>query len=427
MDASKNADIVCRLYGIDVSGEHMSKLTVTFQDIKQAQERISKYLQPTPLSLLSCPSIGRKVHLKLDMLMRTGSFKERGALNTLLDIQAQNKTKKIIGASAGNHAQAVSYHGQKLGFDVSMIMPTQTPINKILSTQKWGAHVELEGETVDQGIEIARSRASQNGEAFIHAFDDPRIIAGQGVCALEIIKEVKDLDYIVVPIGGGGYMSGIALAMKHHNPNIKIIGVQTQVYPQVACAFEGKSVQPVSGKTTIADGIAVKGIGEHTLPILKTYVDDIVLVSDEEIAQSIMYLLQNRRILAEGAGAAGLAAILSGKVVIPEGKKVLTTICGGNIDMNLLARVIEKNFLKSKRLLKVNVVISDRPGALSQLTKVLSDLHVNILNIHHDRVSTSIPYYNTGTELMLETKGDAHAQTIIEALTKHCVHIKVRS
>jgi len=401
--------------------------SIQYEDITLAQQKIGSMLPITPISILSCPKIQTKVHLKLDTLMRTGSFKERGALHALLHIRDQGTYKKIIGASAGNHAQAVSYHASKLGFEVSMIMPTQTPINKVISTQKWGANVELQGETVDQGIEMARERAKNTGEAFIHAFDDPNVIAGQGVCALEIFDQISDIDYFVVPVGGGGYISGIAAVVKHLNPKAKVIGVQTEVFPQVAYAYRGETFVSKQGSVTIADGIAVKGIGQYTLPMIQKYVDDIVLVKDKEIADAILYLLQNKKILAEGAGASGLAALLSEKISIPEGKKVITPICGGNIDMNLLSRIIEKGYLKSKRLLKVNVIISDRPGSLHQLTGILSSLKVNILNIHHDRVSTHIPYYNTGTELMLETRGEEHAQEVVEALEKHCLFVRVRN
>ncbi|MCB1197080.1 MAG: threonine ammonia-lyase [Deltaproteobacteria bacterium] len=405
----------------------MHSLSVTYEDVVQAQQRMLDTLPATPMSVLSCPKINHKVHLKLDILQRTGSFKERGALNALLQIQAEGKTQKVIGASAGNHAQAVSYHGYKLGMEVSMIMPTHTPINKVLSTQKWGAHVELLGDTVDQGITMAKERAQTSGEAFVHAFDDPRIIAGQGVCALEILQQLQHVDYIVVPIGGGGYISGIATVIKHVSPKTKVIGVQTESYPHIARAYQGKPFQADPKSSTIADGIAVKGIGEHTLPIIQALVDEIVLVNDQDIAQAILYLLQNRKILAEGAGATGFAAILSEKIIIPEGKTIVTPICGGNIDMNLLSRIIEKGFLREKRLLKVNVVISDRPGSLHQLTGVLASVGANILNIQHDRVSTNIPFYNTGTELILETKGEEHADQIIKALETHCYRVKVRT
>lgn len=406
----------------------MAKLSVTLEDIQQAHARVVPKLPVTPISILSTPRIDTKVHLKLDVLQRTGSFKERGALNTLLMIEKEHAQKpSIIGASAGNHAQAVSYHARKLGMNVSMIMPTQTPINKILSTETWGATVELEGETVDQGIELAKARAEETGEVFIHAFDDPRIIAGQGVCGIEIMQQVDDIDVFVIPVGGGGYISGIATVIKALRPQAKIIGVQTETFPQVSKAFHGQTPPPPSLSRTIADGIAVKGIGTHTLPIMQAYVDDMVLVSDEDIAEAIFYLLRFRKILAEGAGAAGFAALLSGKVKVPKGKKVLTPICGGNIDMNLLSRVIERNFLKDQRLLKVNVVISDRPGGLHDLTKILAKLEVNILNIRHDRVSTTIPYYNAGTELVLETKGKAHAESVIQALEEHCVRVQVHT
>jgi threonine dehydratase len=371
----------------------------------------------------------KNVFLKLDNLQTTGSFKERGAVNKLKIIQEEGKYKGVIGASAGNHAQAVAYHGAKLGFSVSMIMPIHTPTVKVNATEKWGAHIQLEGETVDQGIEHARQIAKEKGLAFIHAFDDPQIIAGQGTAGLEMLEEVPDMDCVIIPVGGGGLTSGIATVIKSLHPKCKVIGVQTEKYSQVTDAFHGKSSKTLSTESgpTIADGIAVKGIGEYTLPILKKYVDEMINVSEEEIAGAILYLLQKKKVLAEGAGAAGLAAILSGKANISGCKNIVTTICGGNIDMNLLARIVEHGFLKQKKLLKVNVVMSDRPGSLHKLTGVLKDLKVNILQIEHDRVSTSIPYYNTGTNLLLETRGEDHYNRVVEELKKHSYEVKLFS
>lgn len=367
--------------------------------------------------------------LKLDNLQTTGSFKERGAVNKLKIIKKEGRYKGVIGASAGNHAQAVAYHGAKLGFSVSMIMPTHTPTIKANATQQWGAHIELDGETVDQGIKVAQKVSKEKGLAFIHAFDDPDIIAGQGTAGLEMMEDCPDIDCIVIPVGGGGLASGIAVAIKSIKPNCKVIGVQTEKYPQMTHAFYGKDQKKIPDNVgpTIADGIAVKGIGEYTLPILKKYVDEMVCVSEEEIADSILFLLQKKKILAEGAGATGYAAIMSGKANVRGCKNIVTTICGGNIDMNLLSRIVEHGFLKQKRLLKVNVVISDRPGSLHGLTGILKDLNVNILQIEHDRASTSIPYYNTGTNLLLETKGEEHYNMVIEALNKYCYQVTVHS
>jgi threonine dehydratase len=405
----------------------LKNLSVTLNDIQHAHQRIQGTLGKTPITRLSCPRLDRYVYLKMETFHRTGSFKERGALNTLLQIQAKTPGIQIIGASAGNHAQAVSYHGSKLGFPVQMLMPKNTPINKILATKKWGAAIELEGSTVDEGMTIARDRAKKEGFAFVHAFDDPRIIAGQGTMALELLEDLPDLDVLVMPVGGGGYLSGVATAIKALKPSVRIIGVQTEVYPQVSQAYAGVEISQPSGQSTIADGIAVKGLGEHTIPLLQAYVDEMVLVTDEEIAHAIAYLLKNRKILAEGAGAAGFAALLARKIQTEKDQIIATPICGGNIDMNLLVRVLERGFLKSKRLLSLNVVISDRPGSLHGLTKVLADLRVNILQIQHDRASTEIPYYNTGTDLLLETLGQEHAEEIIAALQAHCQKVTVYS
>lgn len=401
---------------------------VTFADIQSAQQRISGSIINTPV-IQDEYKPGHNVFLKLDNLQVTGSFKERGALNKLKLLLESKKYKGVIGASAGNHAQAVAYHGARLGFSVSMIMPKHTPIAKANATQKWGAHIVLEGDTVDEGTKHAREIAKEKGWAFVHPFDDTEIIAGQGTMALELIDKVKELDCMVIPVGGGGLASGMAIAIKTLLPKCKVIGVQTEKYPQIAMAYHGKDPKkvPTDIVATIADGIAVKGSGEFTLPLLKKYVDDIITVSDEDIADAISYLLQKRKVLAEGAGAAGLAAILSGKVKVSSNEKIATTICGGNIDMNLLSRIIEQGFLKNKRLLKVNVIISDRPGSLHKLTGVLAQNNVNVLQIEHDRVSTSIPYYNTGTNLLLEVRGEEHYDQTVAALQDHCVQVKVLS
>ncbi len=396
---------------------------IKLSDIQKARERVSSSVVRTPLVYDQHQLFG-KILLKLDNLQVTGSFKERGAVNKLKKIKEEGKYHGVIGASAGNHAQAIAYHGAKEGFSVSMIMPKFTPTVKATATEKWGAHIQLEGETVDEGMEIARKISKEKNLAFVHAFDDPDIIAGQGTMGLEIFEENPSIDCMIVPVGGGGLISGVAIAMKSLNPKCKIIGVQTEKYPQITETFYGHDTQKISNMgPTIADGIAVKGIGEHTLPIMKKYVDQMVNVSDEDIADAILYLLQHKKILSEGAGAAGFAAILSGIINISSYQCVATTICGGNIDMNLLSRIVEKGFLKKKRLLKVNVIISDRPGSLHKLTGILKDLNVNILQIEHDRASTSIPYYNTGTNLLLETRGADHYNQVLEELKKQCYEV----
>lgn len=400
---------------------------VTLAQIKKAQERISGSIVKTPVIQTHDERFG-SAFLKLENLQATGSFKDRGAVNKLKIIKEEGKFKGVIGASAGNHAQAVAFHGAKEGFSVAMIMPEHTPTVKLNATQRWGAQVHLEGETVDEGMQIARKISKEKNLGFVHAFDDPEVIAGQGTLGLEIIENDPDVDCIFVPVGGGGLASGVATAIKSINPKCKIIGVQSEKYHQVQQAFQGKDPKkvPLDGPT-IADGIAVKGIGEFTLPTLRKYVDEIITVSEEEIADAILILLQHQKILAEGAGAAGYAAVMSSKVKLSDYRRPYAIISGGNIDMNLLSRIVEKGFLKKKKLLKVNVIISDRPGSLHRLTGVLKDLNVNILQIEHDRASTSIPYYNTGTNLLLETRGADHYDQVLDELKKHAYQVNVSS
>ncbi|MCB0325985.1 MAG: threonine ammonia-lyase [Bdellovibrionales bacterium] len=403
---------------------------VQLSDIERAQKRISDSLYCTPCIEFFSPFFSKpspKLYLKLETMHQTGCFKERGALNKLLSIDEKNLGKRVIGASAGNHAQSVSYHGARLGFEVSMIMPESTPNNKIFATEKWGAHTRLQGHTVDEGIVLAKEQAKKEGWEFVHAFDDPEVIAGQGTLGLEILMQVPDVELVVVPIGGGGFISGTAVAIKHLKPSCKIIGVQSEKFPSMYHKFTHTPAPPRSLESSIADGIAVKGLGSYTQPLIEKYVDDIVLVSDEEIAQSILQLLEARKILAEGAGAAGLAAILHGKIPQADSKVTVTPICGGNIDMNLLSRIIERGYMRQKKLIRLNVVISDRPGSLHKLTGVLAELGANVLQIHHQRASTEIPFYNTGTDITLETRGEKHSQQILERLEKETYKVTIKN
>ncbi|MEZ4705126.1 MAG: threonine ammonia-lyase [Bdellovibrionota bacterium] len=404
--------------------------SVRLQDIEDAKHRTARSLYCTPCTGIFSPFFERaqqKVFLKLETLHQTGSFKERGALNKLLLLKQQSENTKVIGASAGNHAQAVAYHGAMLGFDVSMIMPKHTPNTKVMRTEKWGAHIQLEGDTVDECIRIAKEKAQMEGMEFVHAFDDVDIIAGQGTFGLEVLEQVQDVDIVVVPIGGGGFISGTAVAIKNKKPSCKVIGVQVDRYPSIFEQFHGQSSTKTHYDPTIADGIAVKGIGQHTVELIEHYVDDIVLVSDDEIAQTILHLLEQNKLLAEGAGAAGFAAIMHNKIPQSEGKTMVTPICGGNIDMNLLSRIIERGYMKERKLIRLNVVISDRPGSLNKLTGVLAKLGANILQIHHQRASTEVPFYNTGTDLTLETRGETHAQEILDALLHETYKVTLKN
>lgn len=404
---------------------HKNFSMVTFSDIQAAQKRIQDNVHFTPMipafgeSFLSNP-----VFLKLENMQRTGSFKDRGALNYLLSLK---KPKGVIAASAGNHAQAVSYHGKRLGFKVTMVMPQQTPFNKVSSTERWGAQVILKGETFDEAMAEARALAKEQGYVFVHAFDHALTVAGQGTTGLEILKQKPDVDQVLIPVGGGGLASGIAIAIKEKNPRCKVIGVQAQAYPNVCNAFMEKKSQPPKKfhPPTIGDGIAIKNIGEVTLPLLKKYLDEMILVTEEEMANAVLYLLEKSKVLSEGAGAVGFAALMAGKV--KPSKRTVVVISGGNIDVNLISRIIEKGLIKSRRLIRLNVVIPDRPGGLQRLAKLFSEARANILQIQHDRASSKVPLYDTGTDLTLETRGKAHIQEILKTLKESGYSVELKS
>ena len=402
---------------------------LTLNDIELARTRIVNTLRKTPLAPATFPPFSNQnVLLKLENMQRTGSFKERGALNKLLLLKERDSLKSIIAASAGNHAQAVSYHGSLLNFQVTLVMPKHTPINKVTASERWGAHVKLEGENFDEATSIALAMAKENNLSFVHAFDDLEIIAGQGTLGLEIFEQFPEVELVLIPVGGGGLSGGSAFAIKQRKPNCKVIGVQTESYPHVANIFRGTPDQkkPVEIHPTIGDGIAVKGLGKETLPLLKKYLDDIVLVSEEEMAWAILHLLESSKILVEGAGAAGFAALMVGKCKSVPSKTVVV-ISGGNIDVTMISRIIEKGLVKSRRMVHLNVVIPDRPGGLKALASLIADTKANIFQIHHERDSNHLSLYSTGTDLMLETRGPQHAEEVIHLLKQNGYSVEVKN
>lgn len=394
---------------------------VALSQIKEARQRISTSVVNTPIIQATYQVLGTlPIFFKMENFQRTGSFKERGAANKLLSMEQDKKQhtyKEIVAASAGNHSQAVSLHGTRLGYDVSIVMPKATPLTKISATEKWGAKVTLHGESFDEALTLAKSMAKERNALFVHAYDDLDVIAGQGTMALEILEQFPDVDTIVVPVGGGGMAAGIATVIKEMKPSCKVYGVQTENYSKVYSAvkkipYEQKALAP-----TIADGIAVKNIGDLTVPIMQKYLDDMVLVSEEKIADAIMLLLESSKTMAEGAGAAGLAALLQGKIKLTE--KTLCILCGGNIDVSLLSRIIEKGLLKSNRLMNIEVMVSDRPGGLNALTTILAEKRANILQIHHERAFADMDLHQTATELLIEIRNRSHEDEVIESLRTH--------
>jgi threonine dehydratase len=391
---------------------------ITLNDIQSALGRIrnSIYLSPCARSETFSESTGNQVYLKLDNLQRTGSFKERGALNKLLSLSTEERAQGVIAASAGNHAQGVAYHAGKLGIRAQICMPLTTPLIKVSATRGYGADVVLHGANYDEACEEALRRGEAEHLAFVHPFDDDVVIAGQGTIGLELLEQHPDLEAVVVPIGGGGLIGGIACALKESNPKsntkIQVFGVQPSRLPSMKVAVaEGKPVT-LNASSTIADGIAVRRAGERTLPLVQKYVDDIVTVEEEEIANAILLLLEREKTLAEGAGAAALAALVNRKLPFV-GKKVAVLVCGGNIDVTLLSRIIERGLVKDGRLVRLRVHLPDYPGALNRLTSILAQHRANIVETDYDRAYHGVGLGETAIEITMETRGPDHIAEII--------------
>ncbi len=392
---------------------------VNLTSIEAARVRIGDaiHLSPCQLSHHLTERIGLPVYLKLENLQRTGSFKERGALNKLLTLTDAERSRGVIAASAGNHAQGVAFHATKLGIRSQIVMPQATPLVKVVSTRGFGADVILHGANYDEACEEALLRCKDQGLTFIHPFDDPVVIAGQGTIGLELFDQVADLEAVVVPIGGGGLISGIACALKERNPRIRIIGVEPEKLPSMLRAREAGQPVTLSPQATIADGIAVRRAGDVTLPLVSRYVDEIVTVDDEEIASAILMLLEQEKTLAEGAGAAALAALLQGKTSLKR-QRTAVLVCGGNIDVTLLAKIIARGLVKDGRLLRVRVYLLDRPGALLALTEVLARERANIVETVHNRAYYGVSLGETVIDFTLETRGATHITAISHALTE---------
>ncbi|HKH99681.1 MAG TPA: threonine ammonia-lyase [Candidatus Sulfotelmatobacter sp.] len=390
---------------------------IQLADIQAALGRIQADIRvsPCPRSETFSAITHGTIFLKLDNQQRTGAFKERGALNKLLTLTQQERDRGVIAASAGNHAQGVAYHAGRHGVRARIFMPLPTPLTKVSATRAYGAEVVLEGANYDEAFAKAIENGRQDGLTLIHAFDDDAVIAGQGTLGLEILGQHPDVEVIVAPIGGGGLIGGIACAVKETRPGVKIFGVQPARIPSMRAAVaEGKPVT-LKAATTIADGIAVRRAGERTLPLVQKYVDDIVTVEEEEIANAILLLLEREKTLAEGAGAAAMAAVLNRKLPV-EGKRVAVLVCGGNIDVTLLSRIIERGLVKDGRLVRLRVHLPDYPGALHRLTGILAAHRANIVETAYDRAYHGVNLGDTAIDITMETRGPDHIAELLAAL-----------
>jgi threonine dehydratase len=393
-------------------------LGVSLSEVEGARERIRDfiYCSPAPHSAALSQMTGQQVFLKLDNLQRTGAFKERGALNKILTLTESEKRRGVIAASAGNHAQAVAFHATQRGIKARIVMPLMTPLVKVSSTTNFGAEVVLHGSNYDEAYAEALRQGEAEGMTFLHPFDDAAVIAGQGTIGLELLEQVPDLEAVVVPIGGGGLISGVACAIKESNPHIRVIGVQTERLPSMRQAMEAGRPVTVPAEATIADGIAVRRAGEQTFQLVQKYVDEIVTVDEEEIAKAILVLLEREKTLAEGAGAVALASLLQHKTSL-NGQRTAVLVCGGNIDVSLLAKIIERGLVKDHRWTRLRIHLTDRPGALHQLTKIIADTRANIVQTAYDRAYYGVNLGDTVIDFTLETRGGDHVKEIGGALT----------
>jgi threonine dehydratase len=373
------------------------------------------HLSPCTLSATFSQLTGNSIYLKLDNLQRTGAFKERGALNKLLTMSAQERDQGVIAASAGNHAQGLAYHAGRRGIKAQICMPLTTPLIKVSATKSYGAEVVLVGANYDETCEEAIRRSQQQHLTFVHPFDDDAVIAGQGSLGLEILQQHPEIEVVVVPIGGGGLIGGIACAIKETNPKVRIVGVQTSRLPSMKAAVaEGKPVT-LPPAATVADGIAVRRAGDRTLPLVQKYVDEIVTVDEEEIANAVLLLLEREKTMAEGAGAAAIAALINRKIEMA-GKKIAVLVCGGNMDVTLLSRIIERGLVKDGRLVRLRVHLPDYPGALHRLTGILADHRANIVETSYDRAYYGVNLGETAIDITMETRGPDQIAELLSAL-----------
>lgn len=388
---------------------------LTLADVRAAAERISGQVVRTPTLYSKTLSniTGADIWLKFENLQFTAAYKERGALNALLQLTEEQRSRGVIAASAGNHAQGLSYHGTRLGMPVTIVMPRTTPTVKVMQTESVGGKVVLEGETFDEAYAHARKLEGELGLTFVHPFDDPRVAAGQGTVALEMLEDAPEIETLVVPIGGGGLLSGMGTAARGLKPGIGLVGVQAQLFPSMYAKL--KHLELPCGGDTLAEGIAVKEPGEFTSKVLSQIVDDVVLVSEAALESAVAVLLQIEKTVVEGAGAAGLAAVMTHKKRFA-GRKVGIVLCGGNIDTRLLANVLLRDLARSGRLGRLRITLQDRPGALFKVVEEFNRHQVNILEVWHQRIFTSLPAKGLTAEIECEARNREQIDRLVAGL-----------
>ena len=393
---------------------------ITLDDVLSARERIrgSVYYSPCTRSEMLSRITGQSVFLKLENLQMTGSFKERGALNRIATLTPAQAKRGVVAASAGNHAQGVAYHATLRGIRAVIVMPLTTPLVKVTATRGFGAEVVLHGANYDEACTEAMRLCAAESMTFIHPFDDALVMAGQGTIGLELLEQVEGLEAVVVPIGGGGLIGGIACAVKESNPNVRVIGVQAVRLPSMKEAIAQHHPVTLDPATTIADGIAVRRAGDVTFPVVQRYVDEIVTVDEDEIASAILTLLEREKTLAEGAGATALAALLQKRTSLPQDARTAVLVCGGNIDVTLLSRIIERGLVQDGRLIRLRIHLLDRPGALTELTTLIASHRVNIVDTLYNRAYYGVNLGDTAIDITMETRGPEQVEELLTSLAK---------
>lgn len=400
-------------------------MNLTFDDILSSQKIQGNVIRRTPMDLSATFSqmTGSKIYLKSECLQKTGSFKVRGAYAKIASLTKDEKRKGVIAASAGNHAQGVAFASALENIPCTIVMPINASPAKVAATRAYGANVVLEGTIYDESWSKAREIASKTGGQIIHAFDDQKVIAAQGVIGLEIMQDLPDVDEVYLPIGGGGLAAGVLRAIKTKKPKVKVIGVQSNAFPAMKKSLESGRLEAVEGKRTIADGISVKKPGEFTFKIINELIDDIVLVDDSQIVKAMFLLMERTKMVVEPAGAVSLAYLLDKKP--SKGKKIVPILSGGNVDMYLLGQIVAKGLTEMGRMVKISILLTDKPGALKEVIDQIASLSVNIVEVIHDRLSSSIPVGTAGVTLSLETEDQKHAEKLISYLKEKKIQFKI--
>ena len=394
---------------------------IELADVLDARDRVAETARHTPLEYSHTFSemTGADVHLKLETFQRTGSFKIRGATNRIATLSPAEQAAGVVTASAGNHAQGVALAATRMGVDATVVMPETAPVSKVQATRNYGAEVVLHGDDYSEAADHAHELEREGGRTYVHAFDDPAVMAGQGTLGLEIYEDLPEVETVVCSIGGGGLVSGVATALKGKRDDIRVVGVQAEGAASAAESIAKGEIIEREGVNTIADGIATRRVGDRPFEVIEERVDEVVTVSDSEIAVAVTKLLERSKTLVEGAGAVPLAAILEAKFDYDDEEVIVPGLCGGNIDLNVLTTVIMRGLVETGRYLRVRTVLTDRPGALEELTDILSRNHANIYAIRHDRTSRDVAMNDAEVELDLETRGHDHVTALLDALEDH--------